>query len=164
MNSAELSTCLGNHPLTANIFRGVWAANEIPPNLENLPAGIVVNTDRNGQPGAHWVAFYQETPEKIEYFDSYGREIHKNIASSQLLNGKVIIKQDSILQSNISTVCGQYCMFFLLKRASGTDFSSFVKTFSSNTLTNDRLVCKTVNFEFKLEKEIVDAEFLLKQL
>ena len=59
-------------PVTRSVFRGVYAADEVPNNLP-CPAAYVVNADKATEPGSHWVAFYHERPDRLEYFDSFGK-------------------------------------------------------------------------------------------
>ena len=51
-------------------FRGVFLPDTLPKKLNKKECGIV-NFDKSGGPGTHWVAWYKNGKTKI-YFDSYG--------------------------------------------------------------------------------------------
>ena len=97
--NSVLSRALGS------AFAGVYARNLIPHSLRPYEKAIVVNTDPHDQPGTHWVCLYV-IPPVVEYFDSYGMkaflpDILNFIDRHQALN---------------TTVCCQYCVYYLLQR------------------------------------------------
>ena len=51
-------------------FRGVFLLDTLPRKPNKKECGIV-NFDKSGGPGTHWVAWYKNVKIKI-YFDSYG--------------------------------------------------------------------------------------------
>jgi hypothetical protein len=131
MNTSELE-CILSRAIRRCQFLGVHAADRAPLHLpvaaSEYPCAYVVNTDPEHAPGKHWVAFYATSPGQLEFFDSYGRPplAYPHI---RLPANVVQINYNGIeLQSRRSTVCGHYCIFYLLKRA---DWS---RTFLLNTL------------------------------
>ena len=52
-------------------FRGVFLLDTLPKKPNKKECGIV-NLDKSGGPGTHWVAWYKIGKNKI-YFDSYDR-------------------------------------------------------------------------------------------
>ena len=160
MNTREIDEALRRHPITKCIFRGVYSADEVP-DFTNLPSGCIVNTDASDQPGSHWVALYQDKPGVIETFDSFGRELGTYSPHlANLAKKNRIISQSYQLQSDTSTVCGQYCIFFLLRRASHETYSHIIHLFTDYMKANDVMVCQYVNHYFKLNTEIQDDDFL----
>ena len=63
--------------LKIKCFRGVYLLDTMPGKPNNKECGIV-NLDKNGGPGTHWVAWYKNGNNKI-YFDSYGIQPSKEI-------------------------------------------------------------------------------------
>ena len=155
-----------SNAVTSKMFRGVFAADQIPDSLDPLPAGCIINTDPQNLPGHHWVALYQTTPDVLETFDSYGKDLHFYSSEhfSQLAKRHRIISQMHQLQSPTTTVCGQYCMFFLLRRASMEPYSHIIHLFTDNKSSNDSMVCQYVNHHFDLQTEVQDLEFLASQM
>ena len=56
--------------LKIKCFRGVYLLDTMPGKPNNRECGVV-NLDKSGGPGTHWVAWYKNGRNKI-YFDSYG--------------------------------------------------------------------------------------------
>lgn len=146
MNSKEISKVLRSFAHTKNKFRGVFATENIPTDKRNLPYGFVANTDPSWLPGKHWVAVYVNTDEKVEFFDSFGRRPMNS--SLKKLCGRDYIFNERILQSPLSTVCGQYCIYFLYKRCTGKSFKNIMKCFTRNTRRNDAFVTNFVNRKY----------------
>ena len=65
-------------------FRGVFLLDTLPTKPSNKECGIV-NFDKSGGSGTHWVAWYKNGKTKI-YFDSYGvqppTEVNKYLGKS----------------------------------------------------------------------------------
>lgn len=144
-----------SNKITKQSFRGVFSCDRISDSLEPFPAGCVVNTDAYGQPGHHWVALYQEKPGVLETFDSYGKNLHfYSPHFDKLFAAYRLISQSHEMQSLDSTVCGQYCIFFLLRRCSSEIYSHIIHLFTENKSSNDAMVCQYVNHYFDLHTEI----------
>lgn len=93
--------------------------------LENLslsyfPCYLIVNTDKDGMPGAHWICF-RISKRKVEMFDSLGL-IYENklpleiLAFIQRFSISRDIKFNKRLQPDSSVLCGFYCIFFSFMR------------------------------------------------
>jgi hypothetical protein len=149
MNTNEIESALRSNPKTASLFRGVFACDTVPADIQPLPAGLIINTDPSSKAGTHWVAVFQEHPRTIEFFDSFGKEVeYYGKCLAKALSGKRVISQQQQLQSDFSELCGQYCMFFLYKRSLGYSFDNVLASFSSNTISNDVVVDSFVSAQF----------------
>ena len=100
----------------SSAFAGVYARDRIPQRLRPYEKAMVINTDPHDKPGAHWVCVYS-VPPVVEYFDSYGMKPY----FPEILN--FIERQQAhpvwnpyTYQALNTTVCGQYCVYFLLQR------------------------------------------------
>jgi len=110
--------------------------------LDKLPLVVVVNTsDRKFKQSSpmHWVAFLVWKRNKVEYYDSlgisykaYGIFPHFSVTSQRL-------KQT---QSNFSSTCGYFCLYYIYKRLLGTSASVLYEHVfdSTNLEENERLV------------------------
>ena len=161
MNSKELSDCLSQCAVTKRNSAGVFAADRVPAEFPHLPAGCVVNTHSSNLPGEHWIALYQSNDDVVEFFDSFGQAPSKYGFVFDIFRDKHIIKQDNKIQSDLTTVCGQYCLFFLACRCGGRSFSDIVGLFSPDRIYNDVVVLSYVNQCFGLKSSLVDYDFLL---
>ena len=88
-------------------------------------------------PGLHWVALFV-TDNSIEYFDSYGRDppnaLHRWGKKKQWITNPIP------LQSPLISVCGQYCLYYLLHRTRGIDMIDLLMDFDADVDRNDKLV------------------------
>lgn len=143
MDTNDITRVLTADPHTGPLFVGVYACDQLPLKISR-PSLCVANTDPSTKGGMHWVSFYFPKSGPSEFFDSYGRKptVWQHYAFlKRNSNQWVYNKQD--LQALGSTVCGQYCVMYLLYRARGIAMSEFLSNFSKNDLAfNDNLVAK----------------------
>ena len=159
MNSEQLISILKGDPYVAPIFQGVYPINRLP-TIKN--GAYVINTAPDTHPGLHWVALLVRG-DSIEYFDSYGGD-----PSSKLRHwagAKKWTTNPIPLQSPLTSVCGQYCVFYLLHRARGIDLPTILMEFNADVDSNDKLVYDFVEDHFELKPlTMVDTTNILSQL
>ena len=110
--------------------------------------------------GQHWVAFYCSNNE-AECFDSFARNPgNYSDFIQKWLDDEYQVVQCETLQSNNSTACGQYCMFFVLLRSYGFSYQDILSALTSDSTVNDKFVCRFINKFFKLSTTIKDKQFL----
>ncbi len=85
---------LNSNATTKDVVAGVYAADAIPPVFSKLPATRIINTDPRSRPGEHWIALYQEVPDVIEFFDSFGKDPSYHKLDLEILSNKRILKHD----------------------------------------------------------------------
>jgi hypothetical protein len=157
MDTLELTSALAS----AESFTGVFAADTIQRGTR-LPESYIVNCSPSSDGGSHWVAFYQESESQLEVFDSFGNPL--DYYNKQLLKdlpeSVVLLQQAQRLQQHSSTVCGQYCLFFILKRSLGISYKELIHLFTDNCAANDKMVCQFVNCYFKLQTPVSCKKFL----
>lgn len=129
-------------PHTADIFEGVFAADTLPRRLKKKPALLIVNTDPIRKPGAHWQAISIDKHGRGEFFCSYGlapfikshRKFLDRVCKSWQYNPVA-------MQAVDSSVCGHYCLLYLILKAHGYSLSDFVNMFfDENENKNDAVV------------------------
>ena len=115
-------------------------------------------------PGRHWVAFYVpvNTPHHIEYWDSFG--LPPAEIFTPFLGQKTYKRSTKFIQHPITATCGQYCIYYILKRCSGNTFDNIVSDFSENQLANDVLVNEFIEQNFCVELKIFDLPFIVTQI
>jgi hypothetical protein len=95
-------------------FKGVFASDKIP-RLSSLAPYCILNLDRTGEPGSHWVALAKCEGGAMLY-DSFGRtstSIIKNLRFSG--NGKIIDSDTTDAeQATTQYNCGARCIAWLL--------------------------------------------------
>lgn len=154
MNTLNIERCVRT-ALAGTRFDGrFWGA--LPKDyaqqvLENVKTGsndyscfcLVANTQSSTQPGEHWVAYLCDG-KSLEFFDSYGSR------PSSMAMPSADVWNERSLQSWNSDVCGQYCIYYLFKRAHNASLAQLLRPFSAtNEYANDKLVANFVCRQFK---------------
>ena len=161
MNGAQIERALHQDKFGSQSFVGVFAADRLP--VKEFPGSYVVNTDETGQPGQHWVVFYA-ADDTVECFESFGKNPGVySVHIKKWLDDMYQVVQCETLQSKDSTVCGHYCMFFLLLRSYGFSYEDVMSAFTSDTVINDKFVCKFINKFLKLKTSVQDKYFLIQR-
>src|SRR4051794_26907604 len=115
MNAGQIIHILRKHHKTRDSFLTCCPSDSIPTS-QLYPYSVVINTDDSTQSGTHWVCVYAPNQNTIEYFDSYAMDPNPNI-SQYLEKFAKIVKNTTSLQGILSGVCGQYCIYFVIKRS-----------------------------------------------
>ena len=103
-------------------------------------------------PGTHWIAIYFNEQTKGEFFDSSGKHpIYYNKYFLDFMNRTAVEWEHNKiqLQSAFSTVCGQYCIYFLYHRCRKGLMSSIVNSFVNDKFHNDQLVYDFVRQKYR---------------
>lgn len=144
MDNVQIERALRSDPLINETFVGVFAADKLPQHKE-FPGGYIANTEVSTNSGQHWVSFYY-TGNTLECFDSFGTNpANYSHHLNSWINGDFQVIQSEVLQSNDSTVCGQYCMFFILLKSYNYSYEDFLSVFRKDTKYNDLFVCRFIN-------------------
>ena len=119
------------------------------------------------QPGSHWICM-QIGKSSNSYFDSYGKKVPKFAEAhfhSFLGNKKKIERNSKQLQSEFSTTCGQWCMYFVWRKCTGWNMKNITSPFKSEMpLTNDYVMNNLVKKTFGTDKDVIDRSFLKEQI
>jgi len=163
MNTYQLTSILTSDQSVGPTFLGVFPIDKLPKSVKfNPPCSLIVNFDPSSQPGSHWVAIFIPDGDSCEYFDSYGRDPPPPILTFLKCQHKKILKNNKQLQSNITSTCGQMCVYYLIWRSRGIRMYDILQ---SLTLPNvDELVTGFVNGLFKINTRVVDEHFFVSQL
>ena len=105
-------------------FRGVFLLDTLPTKPSKKECGIV-NFDRSGGSGTHWVAWYKNGKTKI-YFDSYGVQPPTEVIRYL---GKSIYYNTDQIQPRGEVFCGHLCLYVLKELNEGHDFQSIINKF-----------------------------------
>ena len=114
----------------------VTAKDELPEIVETYPVALVCNTHNADQPGEHWVAMYVD--EVGDYFDPC-RQAPQHDEFTNFMNEHCSewSADERTLQSPLSTVCGQYCVVFLMLRCRIVPMHAFSRLFTTDLIAND---------------------------
>ena len=105
-------------------FRGVFSLDTLPKKPNKKECGIV-NFDKNGGPGTHWVARYKNGKTKI-YFDSYGVQRPTEVI---YYLGKPTRYNTDQVQPVWQVFCGHLCLYVLKELSAGHEFQNILNNF-----------------------------------
>ena len=127
----------------------VVAKYTLPEVISTYPSAFVCNTHDSDQPGEHLVAMYVD--EIGDYFDPYGQKPqYAEFTNFMNEHCSQWLPKDRMLQSPIYTVCGQYCVAFLMFRCLNISMHAFAPLFTSDLIAND---CRVVDWLGALNKK-----------
>ena len=125
-------------------FNGVFSRDNLP-----MKKGTyVVNLDEYADVGAHWIALYVQTNNKVVYFDSFGVEhIPKKVM--KLVGDNKDIKTNIFrLQAYDSIMCGCFCIEFIDFMLAGKSLVGFTSLFSPHDFKkNDKITTQLFKYE-----------------
>ena len=129
-------------------FIGCYAEDELSSMMFNsFPCFLIVNIDPAHMIGSHWLAL-GIFPNLIEVFDPLGFDIfswpslpHGLLSFLHKLSFRKKVKVIPRLQSKKSTLCGLFCVFYIMLR-SKISLSSITGYFSSALVSNDRILIR----------------------
>ena len=167
MNTAQISHVLKSDKYTQVTFAATLPADMLPEaKIDALPVAYVVNTDPSTKPGTHWLAIYIDRKRQGYFMDSFGwppsaygfTDFFKRNCASCTYN-------ERRLQSDHTTVCGQYCIYFILRLCRYASVASILRPFEHTALLqNDRYVHKIVEHNFRLGLPYVDVQHVVLQI
>ena len=144
MNASQIKRLLRDYISSHTL--GVFPVDKlptIPRRNVKYPFCLIANTDKCGNPGQHWVAIYVQSPEHGEFFDSLGRppgeysSLFLNFMKRYCDRMKWNVRQ---VQGIGSSVCGQYCLFYLMNRSKGICMDCILSPFVAEYSLNDRVI------------------------
>ena len=158
MNTRQLTKLLVNDPYVKPLFKGVFAKDE----LRYFKKGAcVINTSPSTEKTGHWTALWID--KDIEFFDSYGHSPPSFI--KKIWKKHKWIHNEKQLQSPLSAVCGQYCIYYLLLRARDIDMETIISDFDENVDRNDQYVFDFIDDRYVLDDlTLVDTPGFLSQI
>lgn len=125
MNTTDINTILRGR---CSAFLGTYPSNHLP---EGDEGWAVINLDDCRSPGTHWVVV--GIGKQCEYFDSFG-VLPLSDSILKYLKNKCVKGwwyNDVSFQSPTSSMCGYYCIYFILMRCKGHSPCNIVKTLAS---------------------------------
>ena len=112
-------------------FKGVFARDELSDQTPNEKECAIVNFNKSGEHGSHWVCFYKDGDKRI-YFDSFGCvapiEIQKYLKTPDefATDKAVILRNTDIVQKYNTTICGHLCLYVLDSLSKGANFQDII--------------------------------------
>ena len=100
---------------------------------------------------------------KNEYFDSYGLG-PPTVCFKRFMKYNYIYNSKR-LQHSLSTTCAQWCIYYIWRKCQGWSLRNILKPFySKDFLINDHVLNLVVNNNFKINRKVIDKEFVKIQI
>jgi hypothetical protein len=150
-------------------FFGVFPSDLIPISALHYPCCLVVNTKPVSHSGEHWIVIVKSSKNTGYYFDSYGMSPANFTEAAVVLEPTINWDHNKVqLQSLLTTVCGQYCVFFLLHIARGLSPKQIVDFLNDNgdTAANDAFIFTFFKQRYDgfEDTKLIDFPFIKKQI
>lgn len=107
--------------------------------ITKYPAVVIQNVDLITQPGSHWISYFFVSAKEVEYFDSYGKHLYI-YDFVEKPDARITFQNTRVLQGWFSSLCGEFCLYFLYHRAIGLSFDHVLSSFKAWTHQNERMV------------------------
>lgn len=155
MQNIDLNLFLKNYG--GNISYVVCSSDELNFALK-INEFVIANTDPVSLPGRHWVAFYKNHNNILQFFDSFGC-----LPEYYSRNFVLFLKENSVkkyyetnsckIQNSNSNICGLYCLLFYVSVTKNIGYDYFLSQFSNNTIVNDLYCLNSIEvlFHYKFD-------------
>ena len=136
--------------------RGIWSgaqpANFILQFPFQGPKFVILNTDESDGRGLHWVAVYIPYSGPLEFFDSLGKSpewYHDYFRDWLVSSGRGYLRNEHRYQDYGTSTCGQFCLYYGIKRLRGESMREIVQTLNARNLHRNEFlvsdfVCKLI--------------------
>lgn len=166
MNTLELSDILCEDSYTSLLNPSVKPLNHFIEDVLKMPSITIVNLDSCDEPGSHWVVVYATLDGTIEYFDSYGIKPETLLINKFQNTSCEKLIYSSVFLQGFSTVCGQWCLCYVLTRSRNYTFNEVIASFllCETSSERDLIINYVINSRFKnnlkTTLQVVDKTFL----
>ena len=128
MNTKQLWQALANNTTTDGYFDGIFPIDRLK-YIKHKPKLIICNTDPSNKPGEHWILFFFDESNSVDFFDSLGQSIssygNEFINFAKKFANKYVWTKERV-QPIGSSLCGHYCLFYAMKRCEGLSMESII--------------------------------------
>lgn len=167
MDSKQIYNVLKRDKVTHDYFRGVFPLDllgrksVISKKYDNY---YVCNTQPQTESGQHWVAVHVDKSQVVgEFFDSYGQKPLQEFNNFLKINTEKWYRTDKVLQSPFTSVCGQYCIFYVYHKCLGMSLTDIL--YLLNVDNPDIVVNEFVNTRYRgLDLHVYDEIYMNNQI
>jgi hypothetical protein len=146
----EFETYFKEIPIVNNLYLSVFSIDKIPKSIKEKHF-FICNLSPSESPGSHWIVVVRSEKDTLEIFNSLGVENIDNLKPNfRFRNHFNFTFNEQRFQSNQSTSCGLFCIYFIIHRILNFDmcFEHILEDiFNVDPQINENLV---INFCDKL--------------
>lgn len=142
LTTGDLERFIKNHAnaRTKAAFIGVFAIDQLPHSVPNLPTLLIINTDTINLPGKHWKAVFIDEKKRGEIFDSLAAPISLRLEKWMNKMTKKWTRCFFPIQHPLSPSCGAYVLYYVLTRLSCKSLDAVLGNFSIDVNKNEKIV------------------------
>ena len=133
---------------TLKAFQGVCAIDELPSFINSYPFLLIVNTHTHNLPGEHWIVLLIDEGKCGEVFDSLALPISNFIIRWMNRFTRKWKTNGTAFQHPTSGTCGAFSLFYVLKRLSFPNYTTFKTLFTLKPHENE---CKVLRYFHSLK-------------
>lgn len=151
MFTDELKYIISLDNTMSRAVRGVYASDMLPIYNFSRNIGLIANTDESSAPGQHWIAIFIPSEGLPEFFDplAYDPTHYLTHFEDFLVNRGPTYKYNTQkIQSDTSSNCGLFCIYFLYFRSRNVSFKDILKSFSLRLNENDNKLITFIRQNF----------------
>ena len=118
MNTKQLWFALSHNCNTNPYFDGIYSIDTLK-DIKEKPELIICNTDPSGNAGKHWVLFFFDSKQSVDFYDSLGRDISYYGVEFLDLIKKFAVNVTQCYERTQpvnSSLCEQYCLFYAFEK------------------------------------------------
>ena len=143
MKSNEIVEFFQAFPQLNKFFLGVFSIDTLPQKIA-INYFLICNTDTSEGDGIHWFALFRPNKTNLECFDSLGvcNQKKQILTSRHFLGVRKLKFNESQIQPDSSSLCGQYSIYFLFERLHNLDYKFHEllnEIFSDNLEDNQKM-------------------------
>jgi len=138
--TSDLENIISHDDSMAHVVSGVYAADMLPIANFSQNMGLIANTDESSLPGQHWIAMFIPRHGMPEFFDplAYSPTHYLTHFEDFLVNRGPSYKYNAQkIQSDASSNCGLFCIYFLYFRSRNVPYNTIINSFSLHLNDND---------------------------
>ena len=130
MFAGQIQKLLSRNESTKTYFIGCFPSDCLPRVNNFYPHCMIANIDKKGMDGSHWIALFVDSPERVEYYDSFGDWPPLSDDLTRFLSAfNTVSFNRTQFQSDMSSSCGRHAIYFLCKRCKGQTFKEIMQRF-----------------------------------
>ena len=147
MNTKQLYKALISNEITEPYFDGIYP-RDLLIDITSKPYLVICNTHTSNKEGEHWLLFFFNDDNSVDFFDSLGKNIYnygKEIVDFAKTYATSFNESKERTQPINSSLCGQYCLFYAYYKCKGYNMSSIL-----NKMTSSEKVIHFVNETYNI--------------
>lgn len=152
MNTKQLWSSLTFNCITNPYFDGVFSSDTLI-DIKKKPELIICNTDPSTKPGEHWVLFFFDSDNSVDFYDSLGKDISyygiKFLEFVQRFADNLTQSSERTQPVN-SSLCGEYCLFYAYHKCkrNNNKMETILEKINSSDIVkfvHNKFYCETFN-------------------